>query len=481
MGCVMTKALISKLNIRSIKWKLTLIFLLVISLTVIMFEGIFMFGLKKYYYSNIEQVLKDRLNLNIEVYEKYLGYSTLDHKIKYIIENASIPNYIEIQILDLNGYIIESSSQFYSKNKVNTSDVLASLQGNEGSFIGKNIDTNEPVMAVSKPVYENEDIVGVIRYITSVAEVQKNIDKFSLYAALVGVLILLISFQIGNWFSSKLISPIYRLKAGTDKIAQGELDVHVQKFENDEIGELIDTFNYMVEEIKKTEKLKNEFISSISHELRTPLTSIRGWSETILDSAGDIDEETDMALGIISKESQRLSTLVDNLLDFAKLNVNAIILYPVDINMNHFIKMIISQLQILLNQNEIEHEEVFESKDIIYKGDADRLKQVFINVYDNAIKYSARRSIKTRVYEDENWVYVEIKDTGDGIVKEDVENVTNKFYKGKHSKSGSGLGLSITKKILELHASTIQISSEYQEGTTVLIKLFKKYTLLEDL
>lgn len=458
-----------------------MIFLLVISLTVIMFEGIFMFGIKKYYYSNIEQVLKDRLNLNIEVYEKYLGYSTLDHKIKYIIENASIPNYIEIQILDLNGYIIESSSQFYSKNRVNTSDVQASLQGNEGSFIGKNIDTNELVMAVSKPVYENEDIVGVIRYITSVAEVQKNIDKFSLYAALVGIFILLISFQIGNWFSSKLISPIYRLKAGTDKIAQGELDVHVRKFENDEIGELIDTFNYMVDEIKKTEKLKNEFISSISHELRTPLTSIRGWSETILDSAGDIDEETDMALEIICKESQRLSALVDNLLDFAKLNVNAIILYPVDINMNHFIKMMISQLQILFNQNKIEHRELFESEDIIYNGDADRLKQVFINVYDNAIKYSFGCSITTRVYEDEDWVYVEIADTGDGIVKEDVENVTNKFYKGKHSKSGSGLGLSITKKILDLHASAIEISSEYQKGTVVLIKLFKKYTLLEDL
>lgn len=476
----MVKTWMSKINIRSIKWKLTLIFLLVISLTVIMFLSVFKVVIKKYYYSNIEQVLHDRLNLNVEVYEKYLGYSSLDHKIKYIIENSSVPNYVEIQILNVDGYIIESSSQFYTKKKIGTSDVTSSLQGSDGYFLGKNYDTNEPILSVSKPVYENEDIVGVVRYVTSVAEVEKVIGKFSIYANLVGMLILFISFQIGNWFSSRLISPIYSLKAGTDKIAQGILDVYVPKYENDEIGELIDTFNYMVDEIKKTEKLKNEFISSISHELRTPLTSIRGWSETILYGGVENEDEVDMALEIIAKESNRLSTLVDNLLDFSKLNVNAITLIPVEIDMNEFISSILSQLQIMLNENSIAHYEKFERNRILYRGDVNRLKQVFINIYDNAIKYSTHGSINTHLYDDEDWVYIEISDTGEGMHEEDVLHVTNKFYKGKGSKPGSGLGLSITKKILELHAGSIEISSEYKIGTIVLVKLFKKYTLLED-
>lgn len=476
----MLRSYLSKINIRSIKWRLTLIFLLVISLTVVMFLSVFKIVIKKYYYSNIEQALHDRLNLNVEVYEKYLGYRSLEHKIKYIIENSSVPNYVEIQILNIDGYIIESSSQFYTKKKIITSDVVASLQGNDGYFVGKNYDTDEFVVAVSKPVYENDEIVGVVRYVTSVEQVEKSIGKFSFYANMIGMLILFISFQMGNWFSRRLVSPIYSLKAGTDKIAQGILDVHVPKYSNDEIGELIDTFNYMVDEIKKTERLKNEFISSVSHELRTPLTSIRGWSETILNGAVQSDEEIDMALEIIAKESNRLSTLVDNLLDFSKLNVNAITLFPVEIELNQFIMSILSQLQIMMNENCIEHDEKFDKEHIFYRGDANRLKQVFINIYDNAIKYSEHGSIYTHLYDDEDWIYISISDTGEGMCDEDVAYITNKFYKGKGSKPGSGLGLSITKKILELHAGRIEISSEYRIGTIVLVKLLKKYTLLED-
>ena len=227
----------------------------------------------------------------------------------------------------------------------------------------------------------------------------------------------------------------------------------------------------MAQDLSKTEQMKNEFLSSVSHELRTPLTSIRGWVETIAAIRDPADENYQKGLTIIGRETDRLYDMVEELLDFSrlqsgmKMNCQALDLVAELTDAALFVEARMNKAGLRL---------VYEEPELPLPvwADAGRLRQVFINLLDNAIKYSnPGGAITLELLQDGENVYVLIRDEGRGISPEDLVNVKQKFFKGKNSVRGSGIGLAVAEEIITALDGTLDLESTLGKGTTVKIRL----------
>ena len=257
-------------------------------------------------------------------------------------------------------------------------------------------------------------------------------------------------------------------------IARGELDVRlpVTGDERDEVDRLRGTINQMAEGLEETEKMKNEFISSVSHELRTPLTSIRGWVETLRTLDDPTDENYRKGLEIINNETARLYNMVEELLDFSRLQNGRIRMdcRPLDLVAELTDAVLFCEARIQREGLVLSYTEPEEM--IPVYADPDRLRQVFINIMDNAIKYSAPGGrITVKLWAGEYKAFVEIIDQGRGIPPEDLENVKTKFYKGSNSVRGSGIGLALVDSIMTALDGTMDIKSTLGRGTVVTLGL----------
>lgn len=462
-------------ELKGLKQRWVTNYILIVLVVMLLIEGLFIYLIKSYYYDSVEQSLINKAEVATGFYNKYLNIDThnFNEEISKFIDQFSLNGYAEIQALNLDGEIIFNSTGFEQKQKISTNDFKNSLKGSTSSWIGKNIYSDEKIMAVSTPVKNyNNKTIGVIRFITSLEIVDNLIKRWVLISLLVIAIILVLMIILSTIFTKSVINPVKEITDASKKIAKGELSIKIDTLYNDEIGELADTINYMANELSKVEKMKSEFISSISHELRTPLTSIKGWSETIL--TGDLEdkEEAKLGLEIIIKESDRLTTMVEELLDFSRLEGGRISLNIEKINLNQTLAEVLCIFEGKGKQGKIEINYEDSKENIILKADKNRLKQVFINIIDNAIKFTEPgKRISIRLHQSKNLIFIDFIDEGMGISKEDIDKIKEKFYKGKSQKEGSGLGLAISNEIINLHGGNIEIKSEEKKGTHVRIIL----------
>ena len=232
----------------------------------------------------------------------------------------------------------------------------------------------------------------------------------------------------------------------------------------------------MADELGATERMKNDFISSVSHELRTPLTAIKGWAEMLEDSSKDqsIDSKTlERGMGVIIGETERLSVMVEELLDFSRLQSGRMVLQPMKLD----IIAELSEAVLTFEQRAIREKKALiydETDDIIpVMGDKNRLRQVFVNIIDNALKYSDEGGSVTisAIRLENGFVDIVVKDTGIGIPADQLEKVKTKFFKGNATRRGSGIGLAVADEIIRMHGGEILLDSVEGEGTTVTIRL----------
>lgn len=255
-------------------------------------------------------------------------------------------------------------------------------------------------------------------------------------------------------------------------MADGQLEIRSQKKYDDEIGKLSDTLNYMAEELIKKEELKNDFVSSISHELRTPLTSIKGWAITLKSEDLSNNIVLEDGLDIIEKESNRLTYMVEELLDFSRLVSSRITLNKEDMDIVEIMDQVNKQLTPRANLKKVSLKMDVKEELPIILGDENRIKQVFINLIDNSLKFSPRgETILFSAKLKGQYIEICVEDRGSGILKEDLPYVKEKFYKGKDSESNSGLGLSICDEIVKLHSGLMKIESKVNVGTSICIFL----------
>ena len=403
-------------------------------------------------------------------YNRSANQGDIYAKSNYIFENLDMEEKALVEVLDLNGCVVIDNTGSSSETPVNTGDFHQALHGNIESWTGRS-ELNELIIAVSAPIYDDNNIVGVLRYVSSLEPTYQIIIRYLLLSLLLGATVVAVSFVFARGMSKRILVPIQELVRVTEEVAQGNYKVTAIKYHNDEIGQLVDAVNIMTKEITRADQAKSEFISSISHELRTPLTSIKGWAETMQDM-NDEPEIIEEGLGIIGKETDRLIILVNDLLDFSRLQAHRIELKKEEFSINHLLADIHHQFAVRCHQERVKMTLLTDNNESWVFADYNRLKQVFINIVDNAMKFTVGRpkaeiKISSQVLDDQ--IVMIIEDNGSGISPEDLKRVKEKFYKGSSNKSGTGLGLSIASEIMELHGGKMLLDSTQGKGTKVVL------------
>ncbi len=261
-------------------------------------------------------------------------------------------------------------------------------------------------------------------------------------------------------FIHTVTAPLAELTALAQRISEGSYGMQAQKKYDDEIGALTEAINDMSAKIGETEKVQTEFISSVSHELRTPLTAITGWSETLAyDDA--ITGDSQRGISIIAKESGRLTKMVEELLEFTRIQDGRFNLNVETLDVAGELADAIFTYGTLLQQEGmvVEYTEPTAAIPCVL-GDPARLKQVFLNIMDNAAKYgrAAGRMVVT-IGATDTWVVIRFRDFGPGIPPEELPFVKRKFYKGSGKERGSGIGLSVCDEIITRHKGRLELEN----------------------
>jgi signal transduction histidine kinase len=460
------------IKVNSIRAKLTGSYLLVILITVIIVEGFLMVATNKYYYKNLEANLSNQLKLSSSFYNSYLSSASVKENVANNVDVFYENITAEVQIIDLNGVVIMDSLGAIPEDALESKDFRAALDGKVGSIIDRQKYESEGVMTVAYPLFYNGKLNGVLRFITSLKKVDEDIYELSRFFLIIGGVVIILSGIVSIFISNIITSPIKKIMLGTEKMASGNFNEKIKINSEDELGQLAKTLNYMTEEILKSERLKNEFIASVSHELRTPLTSIKGWS-IILNSGGlEDEEELKEGLEIIEQESDRLASLVEELLDFSKLSSGKVSINRGYIDLKDFLINIKKQTLPRALKGNIKLDLALDENFPQIFVDRNRLKQVLINILDNSFKFTpSGGNISVRACLGDENVIIQIIDTGCGIPKDELPRVKEKFFKGKNANSKNGIGLSICDEIVKLHGGKLEINSTEGRGTEVYINL----------
>ncbi len=478
------------LHFEGLRKKVIKNYFIIIIITVTLFEGLFIFYVQNYYYDSVRQSLKSQVEYTNSVYNNSINNienTTFDEKISNILEKQRVVGGLKyaIQVINKDKYIIIDQYGIKKHEKIEAEDVDKALKSIKdvkdlSPITHKIKSTNEHVMSISVPIKINNVIEGAIRYSVSLNEIDATIFKLALGLIIAGIFILIIAISLSLRFAETIIQPLIELKEFANELAHGNFSIKLKdtSISDDEIGDLAKTFVYMASEIDKSEKLKEEFISSISHELRTPLTSIKGWSET-LGYEGITRDELDLGLGIIQDETERLIKLVEELLDFSRLASDRIKLKIDTVNIKSLAIGVMNQLKVKSSEKDIRLNVAFENENIdLIQGDKDRLRQVLINLIQNSIKFTDEGGfINIIVSQDEEYTTIKVVDNGAGIEKENLEKVLDKFFQEDYNESGSGLGLAISNEIVKLHGGKMTLNSKKGVGTSITVKI--KNTLVK--
>lgn len=445
----------------------------VVVIILILIEILLVLVVRNYYYSSARQYVVSKMNIVTGAVMQSGDNPTTNYnsQIRSLVEGYEEKDKVELMAIKTDGSIDITSSGFSAEQTGNMSDYEAAKKDPSGtaSQVFK-LPSGEKVIAVTSVISPRACEYEALRMVASMKAVDNQIFIIFLIITFVVLCIVLLMFFSGMFFIRSIVYPVIRIGQIARKFAKGDFSERIEKNSDDELGELCDSINYMADELSNTEAMKNEFISSVSHELRTPLTAIKGWSETL--TAIDDKETFKKGMRVITSETERLSQMVEELLDFSRIQDNRLTLHKdtIDILAELGETVLIYQeraraLGITLNYYEPE------MLPFVF-GDKNRLRQVFINIVDNAIKYSdTGDTVSVEAYEENNEICISVSDTGIGISKDDLPKIKTKFFKANQTRRGSGIGLAVADEIIQRHDGTLTINSEQGVGTTVMITL----------
>jgi len=448
-------------------------FLIIILITISIIDIFLLFAFSSYYYNNISKELIQRMEVSLEIYRRDYSDKSIEDLI-YEDSDIFLSNTnAEVQILDKDKNLLSDSIGRLASNPIETSDVLAAERGEIKTWKGEESQTGEAIMSVAGPIKNNEgETIGYLRFISSMEEVKAAIFKTIISLLIFTLFVALLTTTVSLLISKSIVRPILELTEVAKTMLKGNYEEKAKVFEDDEIGELAKTLNAMSDEIINKDRIKNDFISSISHELRTPLTSIKGWAVVLKDAKEDEKDLVEDGLNIIENEADRLAKMVEELLDFSRYISGRITLDKEIIDISQTCLDISKQMRPRAKSNNIELITDLPKESILINADENRIKQLLINLLDNAIKFTSDKGwVKFQMLKEDDKVQIMISDNGMGMTKEELAHVKEKFYKGKHSKSHSGIGLSISDEITKLHQGSLEIFSEENIGTTVKVSL----------
>ncbi len=453
---------------KGIKRRVVWSYLILIIFSVALFETMLIFALRVYYLDGVKQVLRDQGTMFSTFYEQELIEDRLKVDPETMLDQYRFLVEAQVQLVDEKGNLIADSHEYTKINMSDYTDIKTALGGLTG-YLDTELD-EERVLVVTQPLKRGSTVIGAIRFTTSLEQVNKVFTQNTLFLLSFGGVVILTAAIISYFLANTITKPVSAITLAAQQMASGKLSTRIPKEKDDEIGKLADTLNYMAKEIERHEQLKNEFIASVSHELRTPLTSIKGWAITLQSMSADRFFHD--GLDIISKESDRLNGLLNELLDFSSLSSGRLPLVFKNVSLASLIQQVVQQLEPRAKRQGLTFSAVLDPEAGEINGDQNRLKQVLMNLLDNAFKFTPSNGrITVELKRGDDVAVIMIHDTGIGISEAELKLVRDKFYKGKSKSSGSGLGLAIVDEIIQAHNGYFSIISKEGMGTTAEIGL----------
>ncbi len=446
----------------------------VVLMILLVIEMAFIYSVQTYYYNSAKQYLVSKINAVTSILSRSSDDPkvNLSAEVRDLLENFSEKERMELMALNSNGRTVLTSSGFSPGNGAALSDYSDAMKSENhyGYYVGK-AHSGEKIMSVTCSIESMNSEYSAVRAVVSLSEIDDTITGFIVVVTAICIGILLLLAFTGLYFMSSIVKPVQQISSTAAKFAQGDFSVRIKNAGDDEIGELCTAINHMADELSNADAMKNEFISSVSHELRTPLTAIKGWAETM---RADHDPEI-IAKGIrvINNETERLSQMVEELLDFSRMQTGH---FTLQFDTMDVLAELGEAVLIYGEKAKSENISLFYSEPemlpFVY-GDKNRIRQVFINIIDNAIKYSepGGRVEVVAASDDNNNIVVTVTDNGCGIKESDLPKIKTKFYKPNHTRRGSGIGLAVADEIINMHGGKLELESEEGVGTKVIISL----------
>ena len=466
-------AITDKVKIRGIRRRWLINSVGVVFLVLAVALGTFAAATWSYYYTTTMNDLKRQASDDAAGFASYTRsqYWTNAQNAVQQFENKTK---LELQFLDVTGAVQYSSNDLAAGTTPNTPDIQSALNNWDASaWMGSDPQTGERIVAASAPIIYHGQIVAVVRYVTSLA----NIDfqfflSMAVAALLCGATLALVYFS-NLYFVRSIVEPIASITETARLIADGSYGVQIEKKFDDEVGELTDTINDMSLKIKQSEKTQSEFISSVSHELRTPLTAITGWAETI--QSGELRNPEDVRKGmdIIVSEARRLTNMVEELLEFSRMSDGRFTLSVEPMDLKAELEDAVYTYREFFRREGIglTYQDCPEEM-LPISGDPERLRQVFCNLLDNAAKHGGSgKRIDVSIAQEGEWAVIRIRDYGPGIPEEELPHVKYKFYKGSSKARGSGIGLAVCEEIVTRHEGVLEIGNAEGGGCLVTVSL----------
>ncbi len=448
------------------------VFILIV-LIVVLFSA----GVSSYYYGTMQKGLETRAQAIANSFNEYFmdsGYISFYPKAVQAADSFEDKDRIELQFISSSGRIQVSTSGLTAGTSPGTGDITQAIETAEmAPFRGWDPETGENIMAVSHPLVFHGNVVGVMRLVTSLRAANRQVMLAVLAICLIALLCMVLIVISNLLFINNVVEPVAVVSEAAKRIAAGSYGFQIEQKYTDELGELVDNINDMSRQIGQNEKMKSEFISSVSHELRTPLTAINGWGETILEDPTGDPVQMRRGIRIILNEARRLSTMVEELLEFSKMEDGRFTLRIEETDLQAEFEDAIFTYRELFRQEGIELRYEAGDEDLPpIPGDPERLKQVFCNVLDNAAKHGgAGKRIDASIVREGGEQVVRVRDYGPGVPEEELPYVKQKFYKGSSKARGSGIGLAVCDEIVKLHGGTFEIGNAEGGGAVVTIRL----------
>ena len=429
-----------------------------------------------YYYSGVQSDMRYRAETTTDFFADYvnLNYTEYYQSCINYAKTFEDKNAMELQFITADGRLVASSYGTWVGRVPTTPEIQKAMNSRiPEPYVGKEAQTGERIIAVSSPIiYSNGEVIGVLRYVSSTRLIDQQVGKIFLYSTIVLLLVMAVVIISSNYYVHSILEPVRQITQKAQKIANGTYGMQIVTKYNDEIGELASTINEMSNQISHNEMVQREFISSLSHELRTPLTAITGWSETLL-ADDSMDADTRRGMTIIQREAKRLTEMVVELLDFNRIQDGRMTLNIRLTDIRGEFEDTVYMYSSRLTQDGIHLHYLYNDEDIPeIPCDPERLRQVFLNILDNAAKHGGEgKRIEASIHFVDEQVVVRIRDYGPGIPEDEIPLVKKKFYKGSSKARGTGIGLAVCDEIVTMHGGSLTLENADGGGTLVTVVL----------
>lgn len=459
--------------------KMVATYILIISISFVIIAAFLSFWFEEYFFEQRKSQLLTEAQIVSNAAVQYLYGNTPLAKTNDILEYIS--NYADIDIIlfDRYGYAYAVSNEEHKKlvgQQILSKDLERLRKGElieRNNIVDKLFD--ESVHTYEVPIFYRGGFQGVVVMNTDINEIGEPLKRVYEIIWFSAVFAIFTSGFIIYYFSQKiLIKPLAKINSAADKIAKGEVNRRVDIKSNDEIGELARAFNSMADSLEEVENNRRAFISNVSHELRSPITSIKGFIGGILDGIIPKEKEN-YYLSVAYEEIQRLTRLINDLLDLSAVEAGKFSLNIQEHDINEIIRLSTIKFGAVIRSKKINVDVWLEDKEVYVLADKDKIIQVMTNLIDNAIKYveqGGNIEIRTKIRGQK--VLVSVFNDGPNISKEDEKHVWDRFYKGdksRTSKMSTGLGLSIVRRIINQHNEDIWFENKESKGVKFVFSL----------